>query len=256
MVGRGLLPRLAAQCSVAALQLLTLLYSSTETVMVGERVGQGVAVAHPAVDQVHRVPVLAVVVVGVAGEGRGAPTDVVAHAVHVGDGAVLAPLVVQAVHRPPVFGRRFLLVERAPGAADAGHHGQQQHRRGRTNHDPDQDSHAFHLRLYNLVLLGAAVLVGRGPATEYVDALLHGGAVESIVPVPKAVEVPGTVLGAQDSFCMLVLRQLKVRHPGFLCVRLFIIKAIRLNRSQISSHLCFTIACTSVVSSTISSSFC
>ena len=46
------------------------------------------------------LPVLAVVVVGVAGEGRGAPTHVVAHAVHVGDGAVLAPLVVQAVHRP------------------------------------------------------------------------------------------------------------------------------------------------------------
>ena len=40
------------------------------------------------------LPVLAVVVVGVGGEGRGAPTHVVAHAVHVGHGAVLAPLVV------------------------------------------------------------------------------------------------------------------------------------------------------------------
>ncbi len=77
------------------------------TVVVRQRVGKSVAVAHPRIEEVECVPAGVVVVwcgggaggLVVVGEGCGGPAAVVADAVHVGDGAVVAaPLVVQPVH--------------------------------------------------------------------------------------------------------------------------------------------------------------
>ena len=54
------------------------------------------------------------------------------------------------------------------------------------------------LRLDDLVLLGAAVLVVLGAATEYVLALVRGRAVEAGVPLAHGILVPGAVLAAQN----------------------------------------------------------
>ena len=54
------------------------------------------------------------------------------------------------------------------------------------------------LRLYDLVLLGAAVLVVLRPAAEDVRALVGGRAVEPVVPLPDHVHVTGAELAPED----------------------------------------------------------
>ena len=114
-----------------------------------------------------------------------------------------------------------LLVERAAGAAEAGDHGEDEDGAGGAHDDPDphrqtekwmvlirrplmmgkitQICHSLlDLRLDDLVLLGAAVLVVLGAATEYVLALVRGRAVEAGVPLAHGILVPGAVLAAQN----------------------------------------------------------
>ena len=121
-----------------------------------------------------------------------------------------------------------LLVERAAGAAEAGDHGEDEDGAGGAHDDPDphrqtemwmvlikccnrsvhkprmqgKNTHICHslldLRLDDLVLLGAAVLVVLGAATEYVLALVRGRAVEAGVPLAHGILVPGAVLAAQN----------------------------------------------------------
>jgi len=196
VIGRGLFlggnPPKSAILPLLHSGLLLLLHLLPETLLVGERVWQGVAVTHLAQPMSwlelrrFRVP-LACQASTQAASVSSSRVDWLA---------------LQSVDRTQRAGHltNLLLptVEWTPWTADAADNCEQEKSSGGTNSHTNGNGQSLHLLLENLISPCAAVFVAGGAATENVPTLVACGTVEACVPLAQHIDVARAVFRTQN----------------------------------------------------------